>query len=276
VLAVGFVVAAPEEADPGQGVFGTTDEVVAPEGGEEGVSFAGFEDGVGLVGLFPAGEGVSVLLAADLPAAGVSTEEGDVSTCADEGVEVVAHGGGPVFVVADAEDESPVFQDIRVEFEIAVGGEGQADAVFFGPGDEGLFPPSELAGRRAEEGDAVALDFVAAVVGVEAETAPVVVGVVGVGGEFEEDGGGICGVWRFAEDEVAGAVGSFGGEGDVVVAGFPIGGEGDGDTGGPVAAVGGGIFGSGVGFAGDVFVFPDGDAFGPEAGEFRGEGGGAG
>mgnify|MGYP006079897127 FL=1 len=156
-----------------------------------------------MVVLFPTGEGAASVFAADLPAAGVSAEEGNVTTFSDEGFDGVAHRSRPVFVVADADDESAVFEDVGVEFEITVGGEGERDIVFLGPGNEHLFPFSELAGGRTVEGDAVSLIFAEAVEGVEAEAAPVVVGVVGVGGELEKDGSGLDRVRRLSEDEVA-------------------------------------------------------------------------
>jgi hypothetical protein len=273
VLTVALVVTAPEEADSGEGVFGTADEVVAPESGKQGVTLSGLEHGVGFVALFPAGECVSALLAPHLPAAGVAAEKGDIAPIADEGFEVIAHGGRPVFVVADAKDEAAVFENVRVEFEIAVGREGEPDPVLLRPVDEGLFPFPKQAPGWAVKGDAAALDLVAAVVSVEAEPAPVVVSVVGVGGELQENGCGIFGVGRFAQDEVAGAGRIRSAEGDVVVAAFPIDGDGDGDRSGPATAMGGGIVGDGMVFAGDAFVFPNGDASGAETCDLGGEGG---
>ena len=273
VLAVALGVPAPEEADSGEGVFGTADEVVAPEGGKQAVTLSGLEHGVGFVALLPAGEGVSTLLAAHLPAAGVAAEEGDVAPISNEGFEMIAHGSRPVFVVADAEDEASAFESVRVEFEIAAGREGEPNPVLLGPGDEGLFPFPEQAPGWAVKRDAAALDLVAAVVSVEAEPAPVVVSVVGVGGELQENGCGIFGVERFAQDEVAGAGRLRSAEGDLVVAAFPISRDGDGDGGGPAAAVGGGIIGDGVGLTEDALFFPNGDTFGAEACDLGGEGG---
>ena len=193
-LAVAFMVASPEEADSCQGVFRATDEVVTPEGGEEGLALSSLEDGIGFVTLFPASESVSLIFTANLPAAGIATEEGDISTIADKRFEVVTHGSGPVFVVADTDDKTSIFENVRVKFEIAIGGEGERDPLPFGPGDEGLFPVSELAPWWPLERDAVALDLIPTVVSIEAEAAPVIVGVVSVGGELEKDGGWIGGV----------------------------------------------------------------------------------
>ena len=135
-----------------------------------------------------------------------------------------------------------------------------------------VFPVSEQASWRPVERDAVALDFVPAVIGVKAEAAPVVVGIVGVGGEFEEDGCWFGGVGRFAEDEVAGRVlGLRCAEGDVIISGFPICGDGNTDRRGPVAAMRRGVFGSRMGGADDVVLFPNGDPLGAETGEFGGK-----
>lgn len=229
-----------------------------------------------MVVLFPTGEGAAAVFAADLPAAGVSAEKGNVTTFADEGFDGVAHRSRPVFVVADADDESAVFEDVGVEFEITVGGEGERDIVFLGPGNEHLFPFSELAGGRTVEGDAVSLIFTEAVEGVEAEAAPVVVGVVGVGGELEKDGSGLDRVRRLSEDEVARTFRFTRAKGDVVVAGIPIGGNGNLEGGGPPTAVGGGIFGNWVVGAWDGILFENGFGFGTETGDFERKGGGRG
>ena len=115
----------------------------------------------------------------------------------------------------------------------------------------------------------MSLIFAEAVEGVEAEAAPVIVGVVGVGGEFEQDGSGLERVWRFPEDEVARAFRLTRAEGDVVVAGIPIGGNGNLEGDGPSAAVGGGIFRSWVFGTGDRILFENGFGFGAEAGNFE-------
>ena len=269
VLAVAFVVAAPQEADSREGVLGAPDEGVAPERREQCVFFPGAVNRIRMVILFPTGEGAAVVFTADLPAAGVSAEEGHVATFADEGFEVVAHRSRPIFVVAHANDELATFEDVGVEFEITVGGVSERDPVVLGPGHEHLFPLTEKAGGRAVEGDAVSLVFAEAIVGVEAEAAPVIVGVVGVGGEFEQDGSGLERVWRFPEDEVARAFRLTRAEGDVVVAGIPIGGNGNLEGDGPSAAVGGGIFRSWVFGTGDRILFENGFGFGAEAGNFE-------
>ena len=103
-LAVAEVIAAVEEPDPGELILGPPHEVVAPEG-RQGAVVVRREDRVLVEPLLPAGQGAAVLLAAHLPAAGIAAEECDVASPADERLEVVAHRGRPVFVVADAEDQ---------------------------------------------------------------------------------------------------------------------------------------------------------------------------
>ena len=115
----------------------------------------------------------------------------------------------------------------------------------------------------------MSLIFAEAVEGVEAEAAPVVVGVVGVGGELEKDGSGLDRVRRLSEDEVARTFRFTRAKGDVVVAGIPIGGNGKLKGGGPSAAVGGGIFRSWVFGTGDRILFENGFGFGAEAGNFE-------
>jgi len=269
VLAVAFMVAPPKEAHSGQGVLGAPDEGVAPERREQCVVFPDSVNRIRMVVLFPTGKGVAAVFAADLPAAGVSAEEGHIATFADEGFEVVAHRSRPVFIVANADDELAIFEDLGVEFEIAVGGVSEWDPVVLGPGHEDLFPLTKKAGGRAVEGDAVSLVFAEAAVGVEAEAAPVVVGVVGVGGEFEQDRSGLERVRRFPKDEVARTFRLTRAEGDVVVAGIPIGGNANIEGGGPSAAVGGGIFRSWVFGTGNGILFENGFGFGAETDDFE-------
>ena len=126
------------------------------------------------------------------------------------------------------------------------------------------------------------LDSGAAVVGVEAEAAPVVVGVVGVGRELNERlrirAGG-----RGPYDEEAGrldvapaplhvlAAAILGLERHLVVAALPILRHWHGEQGGPAAAVRGGILGD-RGFAsGDVGLGEDDFTLGSEPGDLDGE-----
>src|SRR5688572_23802877 len=87
-LAVAFVVATPKEADAGELIFGTANEVMAPGGGEKFV-IAGRENGIEVVTLFPAGERGAVFLRAHLPAYRIAAEEGDVAAVGNELFETV-------------------------------------------------------------------------------------------------------------------------------------------------------------------------------------------
>ena len=74
-----------------------------------------------------------LVLGADLPAAGVAAEEGDVAAVGDELLQVVAHRGRPVFVVADAQHQPVVLQQLRMELEVAVDGVVELVAGLLGP-----------------------------------------------------------------------------------------------------------------------------------------------
>src|SRR5262249_59491658 len=103
-------------------------------------------------------------------------EEGNVAPTPDEFLEVVAHRGRPVLVVADTQDELVRREQLRVEFEVAVSAVVKRKAVALGPGNERQLPLAKLARRRPVERDAVPLEICPAVVGVETTPAPVVVG----------------------------------------------------------------------------------------------------
>ena len=185
-LAVAAVVAAPQEADAGERVLRPADEVVAPQRREH-LEVAAFVSRVVAERLLPARERPAVVLAADLPAAGVAAEERDVAAVADVLFEVVAHRRGPVLVVADAQHELVVLEQLRAEFEVGVDAVIERVAVLLGPAHERFFPVAELRMLRAVERDAAALNLVPAVVGVQAVAAPVRVGVVSVGRELKQD-----------------------------------------------------------------------------------------
>ena len=56
-------------------------------------------NGINVKILFVAGQGPPFILAADLPATGVTAEERHIAAIGDKLLQVVAHGAGPVFVV---------------------------------------------------------------------------------------------------------------------------------------------------------------------------------
>ena len=182
------MVSSEEEADAGQLILGPLQSMIAPDCAE-GVEVIGFINGVRIKGLLPAGECLAMLLGPDLPAAGVPAEERYVAAGSDVCFQLIPHPTRPVFVVSEAEDEFVVLEYLRMLFEVEVGGVVEGEAVLLGPLHEGVFPVRVLARLRALEGDAVALQVSPPVVGVEAATAPVVVGVVGVGRELEQNFG---------------------------------------------------------------------------------------
>ena len=104
--------------------------------------------------------------------------------------------------MADAEHEARRFEELRTRLEIAVGRVLQDEAVALGPFDEGLFPIAELTQGRALFGNPMALVAGASVIGVEAETAPVVIGVIRVRGELQQRLGALSRLGR-PQDEIA-------------------------------------------------------------------------
>ncbi len=165
---------------------------------------------------------------------------------------MIAHGSGPVLVVPHAEHEAVVVQQLGVAFEIGVGAVVEDVSGGLRPFDEVPLPAVEEPGQRPAEGDAMPLQAAAAVVGVEAVPAPVVVGVVGIRGQLEEDAG--VGGARASDDEEAPALGGapppahelaplvLGAQRELVVAAAPVVGyfQLTGDR--PAAAMGRGVF----------------------------------
>src|SRR5579871_6473031 len=161
--------------------------MMAPERAEQAMLGAIFVIGIVAEGLFPAGEGAAAVLIADLPAANVAAEKGDIASRGDERFQVIAHRTGPVFVVADREHQFIGLEQFRTKLQVVVDREIERVAVLLGPGDEGMFPGGELTDLGSLEGDAAALHLIAALVGVDTIAAVAGVGVVGVGIELEQD-----------------------------------------------------------------------------------------
>ena len=72
----------------------------------------GAEMGIHIVPPLPTGLVATIVFVANLPAAGIAAEEGNVPTVGDELFEVVSHRGGIVLVMAEAEDSRSV-KDFR-------------------------------------------------------------------------------------------------------------------------------------------------------------------
>src|ERR1044071_9526225 len=89
--------------------------------------------------LLPARQGPALVFSADLPAAGVAAEKGDVAAYFDELLEVVAHRRRPILVVPDAEHELVVREDFGVKLEVFVDGIVELVAGALGPLHEGEF-----------------------------------------------------------------------------------------------------------------------------------------
>src|SRR5690348_13273816 len=90
-LPVTFMVAAPEKADTGQLIFRTLHQVVTPQTGQGRIILTRGIDRVHMVILFPTGEGLALVFASDLPAAGIAAEKCDVAARGDKLFKVVAH-----------------------------------------------------------------------------------------------------------------------------------------------------------------------------------------
>jgi hypothetical protein len=79
-----------------------------------------------------------------LPATGIAAEKADIATLGDERLQIVAHRRGPIFIVADAQNELVGWEDFRPKFQIAVYRVFQAVSVRLGPGDKRLLPSVKL------------------------------------------------------------------------------------------------------------------------------------
>ena len=186
-LPMALVVAAPEKAHARELVLRTLDQMVTPQGGERGLAAPGHEHRILLDVLFPARQRRAVVLGTHLPAARVAAKKSHIAAVADELLEIVPHRGRPVLVVTHAEHQLVGLENFRVRLEVAIGGVLEGVSVRLGPFNEGLFPARELRSGRTLEGHPVPLIAPATIEGIKTEPAPVVVGVVSVGGELQED-----------------------------------------------------------------------------------------
>ena len=156
----------------------------------------GFVEGILFVGFLPTHQVIPTILAAHLPATRIATEERDVAALRDVSLEVVAHRRRPVLVMADTEHELVVLEHLGVELEVAVDRVVEAVAVAFCPLDERELPIAIDPSERSLEADPTT-EFIPGLVHlvpvsrppvcVEAEPAPAVVSVVGVGCELQEN-----------------------------------------------------------------------------------------
>ena len=134
-LTVAAVIATPQETDSGELVFGTFDEMVTPQRAQQTVVAAAVQR-VRVVPLFPAGQGPAIVFAANLPAACVAAEKSDVATVRNILFQMVPHGGRPVFIMPDTQDQAIVLQDLWMEFQVAVDGVIDCVAVALCPADK--------------------------------------------------------------------------------------------------------------------------------------------
>ena len=155
-LAMTAMVSAMKKTDSRKLILRSLDQVVAPQGGEQAVIFVGVQ-GVLVEPLFPTGKGSIAGFPADLPTDGIAAEKSCVTSVSDEFLETVPHRGGPVFVMADAEDEPVVFEYFGAQLEIHVAGVFQFVTVAFRPSHERFFPIVEYATGRTTEGYPVSL-----------------------------------------------------------------------------------------------------------------------
>ena len=166
-----------------------------------------------------------------------------------------------------------VVEDFGTQLEVHVGSVFQGVTIAFRPCHEGSFPIGEEGAGRAVEGYPMSLQVGSTMETVEAGTAPVVVGVVGVHGKLEED-------FRFLarvdgpQDEkttafrrAAVALDEFSApvlhsKQNLIVTAFPVGGDGHLETHGPFAPMGGGMLGDRVFGSADTGLGEHGFRFG--------------
>ena len=170
---------------------------MAPQRAEKRLSI-GFVERILLVSFLPAHQVVAAVFAAHLPATRVATKECDIAAIRDVGLEMIAHRRRPVLVVTDAENELVVLEDLGMKLKVAVNGVVDLVTGPLGPTDKGKFPVSVDPAKGPLERDPPAqliARFVLLVpvrrppIGVEAEAAKAVVGIVGVSRELEKNFG---------------------------------------------------------------------------------------
>ena len=86
-----------------------------------------------------------------------------------------------------------VLENLGVEFEVTVDGVLQLVTIGLRPSNKRRFPFFELRSQWPIERHAVTLKTIAVMVRIQAVAAPVGIGVVGVGGELQQDGRAFAG-----------------------------------------------------------------------------------
>ena len=104
--------------------------------------------------------------------------------------------------MTDAENEIVFLQNLSTKLEITVGGVVELVSVLLTPNYKGLFPAGKLRSGWSFERDLTTLIFRKAVVSVNTEPAPVVVGVVGIAADLQQDFRILSG-FRGPNDEVS-------------------------------------------------------------------------
>ena len=113
------MISAEQETDARQEIFRTVHQVVAPCRRQQTV-IAGLEHRVEIKRLLVTGQSLSGVFGTNLPAAGISAEKGHIPSLCDPGFQTITHPGGPIFVMADTQDQRIVFQKFRSLLQIKV------------------------------------------------------------------------------------------------------------------------------------------------------------